>query len=144
MDCYYYCRVYLTRCLSCCTEKEKFWDNLSSEKNWIEKMCWLFWSKYWGWPIQGGKNYIHFFRIEYIPIPSPVNPYIERQHLDKQFDLEPIMLWLYQLTKNIAAKIAPRISSSLRYLGKVFDNLFIWSRSPILVGAECAGTAESC
>ena len=53
--------------------------------------------------------------------------------MDKQFNLEPPNLRLYQLTKTLAANILPRISSELRDLGVIFDK-FILYRSPILVG----------
>ena len=61
----------------------------------------------------------------------------------KLFDLEPPKLRLHQSTKKIAAKIASHIFSALRDLGVIFDK-YIWSRSPILVGADRAGTLESC
>ena len=41
--------------------------------------------------------------------------------MDKQFNLEPPKLHLCQLTKSLAAKIAPRVSSALRDLGVIFD-----------------------
>ena len=63
--------------------------------------------------------------------------------MDKHFNLEPPMLRLYQLTKNIAAKIESHISSALRYLGAIFDKCIL-SRSPILESADREGTADSC
>ena len=62
-----------------------------------------------------GKNNV-FFHIGYIPSPSSVNIHISRHHLDKDFDLQPQKLCLYQLTKNIAIDIAPHIPSDLRDL----------------------------
>ena len=52
------------------------------------------------------------------------------------------MLSLCQLTKNIAAKISPHISSALRYLSVVFDK-YILSSSTKLVGVDRTGTADS-
>ena len=63
--------------------------------------------------------------------------------MDKQFNLEPPKLRLYQLTKIIAAKIAPHISSALRDLGVIFDKSVL-SRSTILAGADHAGTTKLC
>ena len=57
--------------------------------------------------------------------------------------MEPPKLRLCQLTKNLAAKIAPHISSSLRDLGAIFDKSIL-SRSPVLEVADRAGTADSC
>ena len=68
-----------------------------------------------------GKNYLCFVRIGPIPSASPGNNDTERQQLDKEFNLEPPKLRLYELTKKLAAKIAPHISSSLRDLGVIFD-----------------------
>ena len=93
-------------------------------------------------PSKVGKKNVHFFRIGYIPRPSYGNPPIERQSMDKQFDLEPTKLWLYQLTKKLAADIAPHISSALRDLGLFFDRSILY-RSPILVDSDCGGTADS-
>ena len=61
--------------------------------------------------------------------------------MDKQSNLEQPKLQLYQLTKNIAAKIGPRISFALRVLGMIFDKS-ISSRSPILAVGKCFGTAD--
>ena len=60
----------------------------------------------------------------------------------KQFNLEPPKLRLYQLTKNLTAKIAPHISSALRDLGVIFDQSIL-SRSPILAVSYHAVTADS-
>ena len=68
-----------------------------------------------------GKLNVHFFRIGSIPSTSYGNLHIPRQHLDKEFNVEPPKLRLYQSTKTFAAKIAPHISSALRDLGVVFD-----------------------
>ena len=65
------------------------------------------------------------------------------QQLDKQYNLEPPTLRLYQLPKTLDAKIALHISSALRYLGVIFDKSVL-SGSLILVGADFAGTEESC
>ena len=53
------------------------------------------------------------------------------------------MLQFYQLPKTLAVKIALHTSSALRDLGDIFDKSVL-SRSPVLVGADCVGTAESC
>ena len=92
-------------------------------------------------PSKVGKNNVQFLCIGYIPSTSSGNTHISRHHLDKQFNLEPKKLQLCQPTKKLAAKIAPHISSALRYLGVIFDE-YILSRRPILAGAECAGTAD--
>ena len=94
-------------------------------------------------PSKVGKNNVRFVRIGSIPIPSSVNLHISGQHLDKWFNLKPPKLRLYHLTKNIAAKIAPHISSALRYLGVIFDKSIL-SRSPILAGVDREGAADSC
>ena len=57
--------------------------------------------------------------------------------------MEPPKLQLYQLTKNLAANIAPHISSALRDLGVIYDKSILY-RSTILAGADCAGTSDSC
>ena len=72
-------------------------------------------------PSKVGKNNIHFVRIGFIPSNSSQNPHIPRKHMDKQFNLEPPKLRLYQLTKHLAANILPHISSALRDLGVIFD-----------------------
>ena len=63
--------------------------------------------------------------------------------MDKQFNLEPPKLRLYQLTKNLAAKIAPHISSALRDLDLIFDKSIL-SRGPVLSSSDRAGTVYSC
>ena len=83
-----------------------------------------------------------FFHIGSIPSTSSVNYHISRQQLDKQFNLEPRNICLYQLTENIAANIVPHISYDLRDLGMIFDK-YILSRSLTLVDADRAGTADS-
>ena len=65
------------------------------------------------------------------------------QQLDKRLILVPPKLQLYQLTKHLAVKIAPRISSALRDLGVVFDESILF-RSPILAVLDHADTADSC
>ena len=57
--------------------------------------------------------------------------------------MEPPKLHLYQLTKNIAAKILPHVSSALRDLGVIFDKHIIYT-SLILEGADDVVTSESC
>ena len=84
---------------------------------------------------------VQFSHFGYIPSTSSGNPHIARQHLDKYFNLEPQNLFLYQLTKNLAGKIALHIYSVLRDLGVIFDK-YILSRSPILAGGYRAGTAD--
>ena len=86
---------------------------------------------------------VHFVHIESIPSTSYGNPHIARQQLDKQFNLEPPKLRLYQLTINIAANTSPCISSALRDLAVIFDKSILY-RSTILAGADRAGTADSC
>ena len=88
------------------------------------------------------KNNVHVVHIGSIPITSYVNPYISRKHPDKQFNLEPPKLRMYQVTKKVASKIAPHIYSDLRYLGVIFDKA-VSSVSTILAGADRAVTAES-
>ena len=61
----------------------------------------------------------------------------------KQFNLEPPKLRLYQLTKRLAAKTLPYISSDLRYLGVIFDK-YILSRGPTLVVTDREDTAYLC
>ena len=93
--------------------------------------------------IKAGKLNVHFFSIWSIPSTSSGNIHISRHHLDKQFNLEPPNLRLYQLTKNLAAKVAPHISSAWRDLGVIFDKSIL-SRSPMLKGADRAGIVYSC
>ena len=88
------------------------------------------------------RKYI-YFHIGSTPRPSSKNTHIARQKLYRQLNLEPPKLWLCQLTKKLATKIAPHISSALRYLGVIFDE-YILSGSSILAGADRAGTADSC
>ena len=75
-------------------------------------------------PYRVGKDKIYLVHIRYIPIPSSVKLHISRHHLDKHFNLELPKLRLYQLTKNLSAKIAPHISSSQRDLGMIFDKKY--------------------
>ena len=46
-----------------------------------------------------GKTYLYFVHIGYIPRPSSVNIHISRHHLEKQFNLQPQNLCLYQPEK---------------------------------------------
>ena len=93
-------------------------------------------------PSKVGKKNVCFIRIWSIPSTSSGNPHIESQQLDKQFNLEPPKLQLYQLTKNISDKIVSRIYSALRDLSVIFDK-YILSRSTVLEGADRAGTEDS-
>ena len=67
---------------------------------------------------------------------------MEGQHPEKDLNLEPPKLCLYQPTKKIDANIAPHISSALKDLGVIFDKSIL-SRSPILAGADRAGNSDS-
>ena len=89
-----------------------------------------------------GKKDAHFISIGYIPNTSYVNPNTARQQLEKQFNLERTEIRLYQLIKNLAAKMAPHISSALIDLGVNVDKCIL-SRSTILVGADRAGNVDS-
>ena len=80
-----------------------------------------------------GKNIAHFVFIFNISSNSYENFHIATQHLEKQFNLEPPKLRLYQMTKALAAKIAPHVSSALRDLSVNFDKSIL-SRSPLLAG----------
>ena len=62
--------------------------------------------------------------------------------MDRDFNLEPKKLRLYQIKKYIAAKIAPHIYSALRDLGVIFENIYL-SSIPKLVYADPAGTLDS-
>ena len=64
------------------------------------------------------------------------------QQLYKRLILEQPKLRLYQLTKNIAAKLAPHISFALIDLVVVFDKYILLS--PILAVLDHASTADSC
>ena len=64
-----------------------------------------------------------------------------RQQLYRKFNLKPPKLQLYQLTKNIAAKIVPYIYYAFRDLCVIFDK-YIFSRIPILTGVHRADTAD--
>ena len=44
-----------------------------------------------------------------------------RQQLEEYFNLEPPKLQLYQITKNLAANIAPCVYSTFRDLGVICD-----------------------
>ena len=57
--------------------------------------------------------------------------------------MEPPKLCMYQLTKNIAAKILPRISSALRDLGVIFEKSSLSSGTK-LADEDPAGTLDSC
>ena len=89
-------------------------------------------------PSKVGKKNVHFPHIGYISITSYVNNHISRHHLEKKFNLEPPKLRLYQLTKKLAAKIAPHISSAMRGLGVVFDKSILY-RSTMFVGSDRSG-----
>ena len=67
---------------------------------------------------------VHFVPIGSLPRNSSGNTYIESQQRNKQFNLEPPKLRLYQPTKILAVKIFPRISSALRDLDVIFDKYF--------------------
>ena len=71
-----------------------------------------------------GKKNIYFVSVGSTPIPSYGQIYISRHRLDKEFNLELPKLRLYQLTKSLATDVAPHISSALRYLGVIFENIF--------------------
>ena len=70
------------------------------------------------------KKNVFFVPIGSTIIPSSGQLHISRYHLDKGFNLELPKLLLYQLTKIIDAEITPHISSSLKDLGAIFENLF--------------------
>ena len=67
------------------------------------------------------KKNIYIIHIGYIISPSSVKLHILRQNLDKEFNFWPQNLCLYQLTKTLAADIAPHKYSALRnlYLGRI-------------------------
>ena len=71
-------------------------------------------------PPRVGKKNVYSVYIGYIPIPSYVNPHIENYQMEKELNLDPPKLRLYQLIKNISADISPNISSALRDLGLIF------------------------
>ena len=50
-------------------------------------------------PSKVGKNNVHFVRIGSISRNSYGNPHMTRKHMDKQFNLEPPKLLMYQLPK---------------------------------------------
>ena len=108
----------------------------------MEAIYWLFWSNYWGRPIQGGQKESIFFHIGYTTIPSSVQLQISRQQLDKEFNLEPPKLRLYQIIKNPVAKIVPHIYSSLGYLSVIIEKSTL-SIGAKLVDTEPAGTLDS-
>ena len=91
-------------------------------------------------PSRVGKKNIHFVHIGSIPSTSSGNNHKSRHQCDKYFNLEPPKLRLYQLTKMLAAEIAPHVYSVLRELC-VISYRYILSRSPILSGVDRAGTA---
>ena len=62
--------------------------------------------------------------------------------MDKDFNLKLPTLRLYHLTKNIAAEIAPHISSALRDLGVIFEKSLL-SSSTKLVDAYPEGALDS-
>ena len=55
--------------------------------------------------------------------------------------MEPPTLRLYQLTKNLTAKITPHLYSTLRDLGVIINKSILY-RSPILAGADRSGTSD--
>ena len=108
-------------------------------------MQWINFIDYFGLSIEADpskvvKKNVHFVCIKYILRPSSVNPYLARKQLGEEFNSEPRNLCIYQPTKNISANIVPHISSTLRDLCVIFDKSIL-SRSPILAGADRAGTA---
>ena len=90
-------------------------------------------------PSRVGKNNAHFVRIGYTPRPSCVNLPISRHQLEKGLNLELPKLRLYQLTKNLAAEIAPHISSAFRDLGVIFEKSILSSCTK-LVDADPEGS----
>ena len=85
-----------------------------------------------------GKKNLCFFRICFTPIISSGKIHISRHHLDKYFNLELPKLRMYQVTKTLAADIAPHISYALRYLIVVFEKYLLYS-SPKLVDTDPEG-----
>ena len=75
-------------------------------------------------PSKVGRKNVYFVRIGSIPRTLSVNTHIARQQLNKEFNLGPPKLNLYQLTKIIAANIGPHISSALKDQGVILINLF--------------------
>ena len=63
--------------------------------------------------------------------------------MEKQLNLGPPELRLYQLLKKLDDKIVHHISSALRDLGVIFDKSIL-SISTILVGADYSATVGSC
>ena len=61
--------------------------------------------KPWGRIIQGGQKERIFFRFGYIPRPSSGQLHISRHHLDKELNLDPLNLCLYQLTKILLLRL---------------------------------------
>ena len=62
--------------------------------------------------------------------------------MNKDLNLEPPKLRLYQLPKHLAAEIAPHISSALRDLSVIFDKSIL-SNSTKLVDTYHADTLDS-
>ena len=70
------------------------------------------------------KKNVYFFHIGYILIPSSKNIHISRCHLRKEFNLGPQKLCLYKLTRINSAEILLHISSDLRDLSVIFEEMF--------------------
>ena len=78
-----------------------------------------------------------------LPSPSSGNPDIAMHQLYKELDLEPPKLYLNQRTTNIAADIAPHISSAWRDLGVIVEKK-LFSCSTKFVDAVPEGTLDLC
>ena len=65
-------------------------------------------------PSSVGKKNVYFFHIGSMSISSSGQLHISRHRLEKYFNLEPPKIHLYQLTKLLAAEIAPHTPSALR------------------------------
>ena len=53
-------------------------------------------------PSRVGKKNIYIVHVGYIPSPSSVKIHIARHHIEKEFNLQPQKICLYQLTKTLA------------------------------------------
>ena len=86
------------------------------------------WSKsidYFGLSIEAGPPRVNnknvFFLYLVYTKPFVCELHIARHHLDKEFNLQPRNLCLYQLTKNISVGVVSHVYSALRdlQLGKI-------------------------
>ena len=89
-----------------------------------------------------GKKNVYFVRIGSTPRPSSGQLNISRHQLETYLNLEPPKLHLYQLTKDIAAEIAPHIYSALKYLRVIFGKSILFNQREFANQDKCESVSD--